>query len=210
MPKQHYAFHFNLSEGCILFLSALTSFFLVFAFGVYIGKEVQAYKTAQETRTVRFPIHASEDVSRTPASPPSLPLVKKHRSKQAPQPHRLSSQPVPTPTPSPATRLREKARAAPQPVVSKSAVKPEIQKAQGTGSGSWSIQVHVTKKRRTAQYMAAELRRQGHAAAVNTITRHGEVWYRIRVGTFTQKEAQLLASRFRREGKFTQAFLVSD
>ncbi len=210
MPKQHYAFHFNLSEGCILFLSALTSFFLVFAFGVYIGKEVQAYKTAQETRTVRFPIDASEDVSRPPASPPSPPLVEEHRSKPAPQPDRLSSHPVPAPTASPATGLREKAPAAPQPVVSQSTAKSEIQKKQGTGSGSWSIQVHVTKKRHTAQNMAAELRRQGHAAAVNTITRHGEVWYRIRVGTFTQTEAQLVASRFRREGKFTQAFLVSD
>ena len=210
MPKRHYAFHFNLSEGCILFLSALTSFFLVFAFGVYIGKEVQAYKTAQETRTVRFPIDASEDVSRTPASPPSPPLVKKHRSEQAPQPHRLSSHPAPAPTASPATGQREKAPAAPQPVVSQSTANPEIQRKQGTGSGSWSIQVHVTKKRHTAQNMAAELRRQGHAAAVNTITRHGEVWYRIRVGTFTQTEAQLVASRFRREGKFTQAFLVSD
>lgn len=210
MPGQHYAFHFNLSEGCILFLSALTSFFLVFAFGVYIGKEVQAYKTAQETRTVRFPIHASEDVSRTPASPPSLPLVEEHLLQRASPPHGLSPHPVPAPTASPATRLRENAPAAPQPVVSKSTAKPEIQKAQGPGSGSWSIQVHVTKKRHTAQYMAAELRRQGHTAAVNTITRHGEVWYRIRVGTFTQTEAQLVASRFRREGKFTQAFLVSD
>ena len=210
MPEQHYAFHFNLSEGCILFLSALTSFFLVFAFGVYIGKEVQAYKTAQETRTVRFPIDASEDVSRPPASPPSPPLVEEHGSKQIPQPDHLSPQPVPAPPASPATRLREIAPVAPQPVVSKGAAKPEIQKVPRTGSGSWSIQVHVTKKRHTAQNMAAELRRQGHAAAVNTITRHGEVWYRIRVGTFTQTEAQLVASRFRREGKFTQAFLVSD
>jgi len=210
MAERHYAFHFNLPEGCILFLGALVSFFLVFSFGVYIGKEVQAYKTAQETRTVRFPINASEDVSRVPASPPSLPLAEKPLPKPAAQLHRLSPDPLPLPSPSPATRLGEKVRAALQPVVSKGAAKPEIQKESGTGSGSWSVQVHVTKKRHTAQHMAAELRRQGHAAAVNTITRHGEVLYRIRVGTFTQKEAQLLASRFRQEGKFTQAFLVSD
>ena len=210
MPERYYAFHFNFLEGCILFLSASISFLLVFAFGVYIGKEVQAYKTAQETRTVRFPIHASEDVSRPPASPLPLPLGEKHPSKQAAQPHRPSSQPVSAPAPSPATQLREKPRVAPQPAISQSASKPDIQKESGTGSGNWSIQVHVTKKRQTAQHIAAELRRQGHATAVNTITRHGEVWYRIRVGKFTQKSAQLLASRFRREGKFAQAFLVSD
>ncbi len=210
MPERYYAFHFNLPEGCILFLTASISFFLVFAFGVYIGKEVQAYKTAQETRTVRFPIHASEDVSRPSASPLPLPVVETHPPKQAAQPHRPSPQPGYGPTPSPATQLGERPRVASQPVVSQGAAKLGIQKESGLGSGNWSIQVHVTKKRHTAQHIAAELRRQGHAAAVNTITRHGEVWYRIRVGKFTQKSAQLLASRFRREGKFTQAFLVSD
>ena len=210
MPERYYAFHFNFLEGCILFLSSSISFLLVFTFGVYIGKEVQAYKTAQETRTVRFPVIASEDVSPPPASLLPLTLVEKHPSKQAAQPHRPSPEPVSAPTPPPATQLREKLRAASQPVVSQSAAKPEIQKESGMGLGNWSIQVHVTKKRHTAQRIAAELRRQGHATAVNTITRHGEVWYRIRVGKFTQKSAQLLASRFRREGKFAQAYLVSD
>jgi len=211
MPERYYAFHFNFLEGCILFLSASISFLLVFAFGVYIGKEVQAYKTAQETRTVRFPIIASDDVSLPPASLLPLPLVEKHPSKQVAQSQRPSPQPVSAPTPPLATQLRDhRLGVAPEPVVSQSAGKPEIQKESGIGSGNWSIQVHVTKKRHTAQHIAAELRRQGHATAVNTITRHGEVWYRIRVGKFTQKSAQLLASRFRREGKFAQAYLVSD
>ena len=210
MPERYYAFRFSLSEGCILCLTASISFFLVFAFGVYIGKEVQAYKTAQETRTVRFPIHASEDVSRSAASALPLTLVQTNLSQRAAEPQRPSPQPGYAPITSPATQPKEQPHVVPQAVDSQRAAKLEIQKQSGTRSGNWSIQVHVTKKRHMAQNIAADLRKQGHDTAVNTITRHGEVWYRIRVGKFTQKSAQLLASRFRREGKFTQAFLVSD
>ena len=74
----------------------------------------------------------------------------------------------------------------------------------------WSIQVHVTKSSSTARQLAAELRRRGHTASVNKLTKNGEILYRLRVGTFTQEEAQRVAARFRREEKFAQAYLVSD
>lgn len=214
MAVRQYAFHFNFSEGCIVFLSAVVSFLLVFAFGVYIGKEVQAYKTAQETRTVRFPVENLED--KVSASPPShaLPLILKktlEKRSQGVQSQPPSAPPVGVNVSTTSEKVsqnkkREAALAAPVPI----RVKPQDKKEQTRIPGGWSIQVHVTKSRRTAYQLAAELRKQGHTASVNTLTKNGEALYRLRVGTFTQEEAQRVAVRFRREGKFAQAYLVSD
>ena len=214
MAVRQYAFHFNLPEGCIVFLSTVVSFLLIFAFGVYIGKEVQAYKTAQETRTVRFPVeHADHNEATIPASQ-AFPLtsgktLEKQTQNSQPQ-TRPSTRPVgesvsTNSAQTPQNKKRETALTAPAP----SDGKAPGQKEQQVVSG-WNIQVHVTKSRSTAHRLAAELRKRGYTASVNRLTKNGETLYRLRVGTFTQEEAQRVAARLRREEKFAQAYLVSD
>ena len=71
--------------------------------------------------------------------------------------------------------------------------------------------MQTTTQQEVAQSVARLLREQGHTPLVNKVERQGEVWYRVRVGTFTnQEEARAAAARFRREGKFAQAYLVSE
>lgn len=214
MAVRQYAFHFNLPEGCIVFLSTVASFLLVFAFGVYIGKEVQADKTAQETRTVRFPVeHADHNEAVIPA-PQAFPLTSKRTVGQQPQsgqPQTLPSAPpvgegVSTNSAqTPQNKKRETALTASAPSEGKAPGQKEQQVVRG-----WNIQVHVTKSRSTAHQLAAGLRKRGYTASVNRLTKNGETLYRLRVGTFTQEEAQRVAARFRREEKFAQAYLVSD
>ena len=207
MAVRQYAFRFNLSEGYIVSLSTVVSFLLVFACGVYIGKEVQAYKTAQETRTVRFPVGNPEDT--VSASPPSLafPLTLEKPAQGGPsQLPTVPSVGVDVSTTSARVSQDKKRAAAPDPI----RVTSQDKKEQTRIPGRWSIQVHVTKSRRTARQLLAELRKQGYTASINTLTKNGEILYRLRVGTFTQEEAQREAVRFRRKGKFSQAYPVSD
>ncbi len=214
MAVRQYAFHFNLSQGCIVCVSVVVSFLLVFAFGIYIGKEVQAYKTAQETRTVRFPVgHTDSKVSVNPA-PQAFPLTSKRALEQQTQdgqPQMTSSAPPvgESVAMNPAQALQNKKR---ETVLTAPA--PSESKAQGQkeslGSDGWSIQVHVTKSQNTARQIAAELRQRGYTVSVNKLTKNGEILYRLRVGTFAQEEAQRVAAHFRREEKFAQAYLVSD
>ena len=92
-----------------------------------------------------------------------------------------------------------------KPVSALAAKKPVVK------AGHWSVQVQVTTQQEIAQNAARLLREQGHSSLVNKVVRQGEVWYRVRVGTFTnQEEARAAAARFRREGKFAQAYLVSE
>ena len=214
MAVRQYAFHFNLPEGCIVFLSTVVSFLLIFAFGIYIGKEVQAHKTAQETRTVRFPVgHADHSEAEIPASQAFPLTLRKTLEKQTQNSQSQTKPPTPpvgenvSPNPAltPQNKKRETALTAPAP----SEGKAPGQKEQQVVSG-WNIQVHVTKSRSTAHQLAAELRKRGYTASVNRLTKNGKTLYRLRVGTFTQEEAQRVVARFRREEKFAQAYLVSD
>lgn len=214
MAVRQYAFHFNLPEGCIVFLSTVVSFLLVFAFGVYIGKEVQAYKTAQETRTVRFPVeHADHNEVVIPA-PQAFPLTSKRTVGQQPQ----NGQPQTMPSAPPVgegvstnsaqtaqNKKREVALTAPAPSEGKAPDQKEPQVPSG-----WSIQVHVTKIPSTARQLATELRKRGYTTSVSRLTKNGETLYRLRIGTFTQEEAHSVAAGLRREEKFAQAYLVSD
>ena len=223
MAVRQYAFHFNLSEGCIVFLSAVVSFLLVFAFGIYIGKEVQAYKTAQETRTVRFPVENIEPQrsmksdARTPRMvvPPPAP---REQTQRIVPPLSGSQSPVLSVNESQGrSKDKKEEREAEIPDSTKTQTQSnpkgstqQGQKEQMPVPGGWRIQVHVTKSPGTAKKLATDLRQQGYRASINTLVRNGEVLYRLRVGGFTQEEAQRVAARFRREGKFTQAYLVSE
>lgn len=214
MAVRQYAFYFNLPEGCIVCVSVVVSFLLVFAFGIYIGKEVQAYKTAQETRTVRFPVgHTDHNEAAIPASQ-AFPLTLRKTLEKQTQNNQSQTKPSTSPvgesvSPNPALTPQNKKRETALTASAPSEGKAPSQKEQQVVSG-WNIQVHVTKSRSTAHQLAAELRKRGYTASVNRLTKNGETLYRLRVGTFTQEEAQRVAARFRREEKFAQAYLVSD
>src|SRR5215813_6122199 len=69
MAERRYSFRFSLPEGCVLLLSLLLTSFLVFLFGVYVGKEVEAHKAIKQARTARLPASVSGEPS--PARPTS-------------------------------------------------------------------------------------------------------------------------------------------
>lgn len=79
---------------------------------------------------------------------------------------------------------------------------------QSTG---WRVQVGATNYQETAQDMARELRELGYSPLVSKVQMNGETFYRVRIGRFTkQGEAVAAVGRFRREGRFSQAYLVSE
>src|SRR5713101_6227090 len=92
MAERRYSFRFSLPEGCVILVSLLLTSFLVFLFGVYVGKEVEAHKAAQQTRTARLPVSASGEtvparpVIDTPAVNSPLPAEKPEASPAVPHP----------------------------------------------------------------------------------------------------------------------------
>lgn len=78
-----------------------------------------------------------------------------------------------------------------------------------SGAKKWKVQVEATSREEIAQEIAKSLRAQGYTPSVSKVQKEGEVLYRIRVGKFaTQEEAVVAIGRFRRDGKFSQAYPV--
>jgi hypothetical protein len=76
---------------------------------------------------------------------------------------------------------------------------------------AWRVQVGATTYQETAHDMARELRELGYDPMVSTVQMNGETLYRVRIGKFgKQGEAASAVGRFRREGRFSQAYLVSE
>ncbi len=219
MAERRYNFRFSLPEGFVILVSLVLTSFLVFLFGVHVGKETQARKAVQQGRTVRVPVSLSgaesPSLPQTPAAvPPSLPRRPNESLTAAPlQP----SQPVLAPERPKRSDSPSAAQVTPHVIPSVSAnrvvslpveKKPPVQPAL---KGRWSVQVHATQRQGAAQDIARRLREQGYTPAVNRITRQGAVWYRVRVGSFMNEEqAKEIVARFRREGTFPQAYPVSE
>jgi cell division septation protein DedD len=80
-----------------------------------------------------------------------------------------------------------------------------------SGAKKWKVQVEATSREEVAQAVAKALRAQGYAPSVSRITKEGQVLYRVRVGKFaTQEEAIAAMARFRSDGRFPQAYPVSE
>lgn len=54
MAERRYGFRFSFAEGCVIVASLCGASFLVFLFGVYAGRELEARKAAEHTNLVRL------------------------------------------------------------------------------------------------------------------------------------------------------------
>ena len=268
MTERRYGFRFSAIEaGFLVIMVVLVSLF-VFVAGVYVGKGVEAHKTAQLTPPVRMPIQIPDEPrvttdtpvtwklpkdkpvgatpsvtsgiaensapaptssTSTPAAAPAVSATKKARPKDVSPGERLSpvagmSQPK-TDEPPQSSLTTRKSSLTEEPALSRTTTVHSLpnenlfdtreapspaQKATRPTKG-WRVQVEATNHEETAQEIAKALRAQGYDPSVSKVTKQGEVWYRVRVGRFTtQEEAVAAITRFRREGKFSQAYLVSE
>jgi cell division septation protein DedD len=227
--------------------------FLVFLFGVYTGRELEARKTAENTRMVRVNSNlVNEKTSDMPLTGTAANAATREqgKSEHIPQPAQEMPKTVvvvtpqkpteqtitaPTPTrppvppekeptqmdlpqetlpvpaskiekpPPPVTRAPQETKPSPQ------AKTAALSQRESSTRGSWSIQVHATRDQESARRLADQLRSQGYAPIVSKIVRDREVWYRVRIGSFASAdEARASVERFRREGKFSQAYPVSN
>lgn len=258
MAERRYGFRFSFAEGCVIVASLCGASFLVFMFGIYAGRELEARKAAEHTSSVRLtvsrdgeshdlpadekplkdgpekshPSSGSPEPSKTvvvlnplkptetpiaanpssspPASPVSLPSAPKEGEAKATIPQKPAAipeerKPSPPVVPTVAQRVQEKT----QPPKEVTPVQVN-KKLQSTG-GRWSVQIHATRDEDAAQQLAKQLRSQGYAPAVSKVVRDGEVWYRVRVGSFANAdEARSSVGTLRKNRKFSQAYPVSN
>lgn len=218
MAFRPYVFQVSLFEAWIVVLSLSVGFLFIFGLGVYVGKEIQAYKTAQHSRAVRFPVTAAKRGK--DATHPSV--ASQAGAKRLPRSTRPEeATPSPTNTAWSDTHqsvVPEKQSAPPRHEGTLDGAFPTIREKQpsariGLHTDSrqdWNIQVLVTSKEDRARAHATELQQQGYTPSIQRFVKDGEVLYRLRVGGFSKEQARQVADRFKQEGTFGQAYLVTD
>lgn len=80
MAERRYGFRFSFVEGCVIVASIVSASFLVFLFGVYAGREMEARKVAESARISRvvdapvespFPARSEEGTRSAPKEKPT-------------------------------------------------------------------------------------------------------------------------------------------
>ncbi len=85
--------------------------------------------------------------------------------------------------------------------IARSAPKPE--------KSVWSVQVKAFARQRDARDLTKRLKGKGYDAYVVSIQIKGRTWYRVRVGHLaSQREAQSLLFKLKREEKYTRAIIT--
>jgi DedD protein len=115
---------------------------------------------------------------------------KKEAAKQAQA--RVTRSPVKEKKPGPQKRAERTAKAPTQP-----------------NKSVWSVQVKAFARQRDAGELAKRLKNKRYDAYVVAIQIKGRTWYRVRVGHLaTQREAQGLLLKLKREEKYTRAIIT--
>lgn len=142
MAQRRYQLQFSMVEGGMLTLSFLAASFLIFVFGMYVGKEVQAQKTVHMAQPLRVPVvssktgllaresaaispvhHTPTSLSPTSATRPADPTDRPAPREKA-HPTLSTRATAPDSTPAPRLRLLPKEAAKTSPVEARVGPKP--------------------------------------------------------------------------------------
>lgn len=190
---------------------------VVFSLGVMVGKRVTGIMPALSEPPATLPTEGLKPLARRPEEKPvkipPAPTQKTAKTAGEPLPSEkltffetLSSDKAAVPPPLPAPHPKEKTAVArkpePPPKKVESAEKPAPEPRQKTavknpgaevmalrGPGPYYVQVASTTKQDWAGDLVRRLRKRGVEAGSTTVTLKGTRWYRIRVGTFPDRDA---------------------
>lgn len=115
------------------------------------------------------------------SSPPSLP--------KTPPPKPATAPPKPAPAPAAKPVPAPVASPAPAPAAKAGATSPAETVNALRGNGSWYVQVASTTSRQGANDLVTRLKKKGVKAVSTPVTLKGKQWYRVRVGTFPDRNS---------------------
>jgi len=119
------------------------------------------------------------------SSPPSLP--KAPPPKPAPAPSKPAARATPAPKPAPVPAAKPAATSAVEEVNAL------------LGSGPWYVQAASTTSRQGANDFVTRLKKKGIKASFTPVTLKGKQWYRVRIGSFPDKNSANQARKILKE-----------
>jgi DedD protein len=126
------------------------------------------------------------------------------RDRSNPVPSNGNSQPAEA-TPKPVVTRQEPEpepeRPAPEPVAEQPREEPEQTATDSSATGMWAVQAGSFGNQENAERLAAELRKQGHAAFLSQVMTSGTQLHRVRIGPQKDRPtAEAVAAELRKAG----------
>jgi len=219
--KEKYELSLDNRQVASFFIAAIVVVGTVFVLGVVVGKKLASSRGAANAADLLSALDekaaAMEQVRAAPPSEPRLTfqdeLTKKSESPPSKEPVAAEIRPevkksvgAENVEPSPEPPTQEPPREKPSRAMPQTEKPPQV----AARSGSFTLQLSASQVRADADRFAARLREKGYQPyIVESDVKDRGRWYRVRMGTFSSKEAaaKYLAD-FRRETQL-QAFVTS-
>ncbi|HEY7555365.1 MAG TPA: SPOR domain-containing protein [Candidatus Binatia bacterium] len=183
---------------------------IIFALGMFVGKEIEARKTVQpEEPLVKVPVKPAPQGAAGTEGAKSKDdltfyntLTKTPEAKQAAE--TKAEEKKAEKTAKAAESRAEKAQAAAEPEIKAQAMESGETKTNDMG---WSVQAHSYPDAKSATDLVDRLKNKGYNAFVTEANVKGKVWYRVRVGRFgSREEAEKTAAALRSNESLDKAF----
>lgn len=202
----------SIGQSLTLVFGFLLGSVIIFALGIWVGRDLAQQKQRQERPVVLRPIDrtAPPEAAAATAPPMETPeVVVEVRAGDARDADERPTRPrmeLPTPdepepaAPSPTATRRLPPTSTPAMIAPTVVVRPREPIAPASGS-VWTVQATATNDQVQAVVTARGLRAKGYDAYTVQADVGGVAWYRVQVGKFPDREeADRIAARLRREG----------
>jgi cell division septation protein DedD len=178
---------------------------IIFAFGVWVGRDLAQQRQRQERPVVFQPVDKPAAPGKSPQATPVVGVQpsgdEPDRRPTRPRLTPAVSEPTPSAAPSRSPTQRLAATGTPAAIPPTMASQPR-QPAAPLNGAVWTVQVTATNDQVQALVTARGLRAKGYDAFTVQADIGGAKWYRIQVGKFTdQKEAEQTAAKLRQDGR---------
>ncbi len=190
-------FYFTKGQMVLLGAAFTVASFIVFALGMFVGKEIEARKV----------VRAEEPVVTVPVSPtPQAKSAAEAAKREDELTFYNTLTKTPAGKPQPETKAAEKA-AEKTEVKADLETKSETRAAKKTGDKIWSVQANSYPDEKSANELVDRLKNKGYNAFVTQANVKGKTWYRVRVGRVgSREEAEKIEAELKNKENLDSAF----
>jgi DedD protein len=212
-------YYFTLPQMLLLAAAFTVTALVIFFFGIYIGKGIEARKIVKpEEPLMKLPVKPSGQASAAPsasAAKEDSTFYDTLESAPATEPPAVNGSGKIKPTDAPVKMEPKPAQTEAKPVVATAATRAALPPPEnGTDAPEagkiWSIQVNAYPDERSARLLVDRLNNKGYNAVMTETRSKGRVWYRVRVGKYASREAAEKAmAKLKSRENFENAFAAS-
>lgn len=193
-------FYFTRGQMVLLGTAFTVASFIVFALGMFVGKEIEARKVVRpEEPVVKVPVNPAPQAQSEAEGAKAKNELTFYNT--------LSKTPPSKPQPEAKAPPKAAEKTGAKADVETKETKSETPAAAKTGDKIWSVQANSYPDEKSANELVDRLKNKGYNAFVTQANVKGKTWYRVRVGRVgSREEAEKIEAELKNKENLDSAF----